>query len=431
MKKVLVVTYYWPPSGGSGVQRWLKFAKYLPQYGWEPIIFTPENPDFVIRDESLLKDVSHNLEIIRFPIWEPYKIFRKITGRNEKFSQGMIFEDGKRGLLSRLAVWIRGNLIVPDPRKYWARPASRFILDIIQSNDISHIVTTGPPHSMHLIGLRVKRKAPGVTWIADFRDPWSNWDMLSKFKVSTLVRRRHRRLEKKVLEHSDLTLCVSQNHKEYLLQQSAGSNINVITNGFDEDDFSERSGSTGPGFRIMHVGLLNDLRDPESLWEALRILSKDHEGFSKKTDILLAGMISESIASMIGDDQVLAAITDVRGYLPHSELVKEYDRASVLLLVMNRSDNAAMLIPAKIFEYLALGKRILAIGPEDGEVARILNETGAGKVHDPRDVNGIVETLSSWYDDHQAGGLQDHPADIKKYTRRHLTGGLAKLMDEI
>src|SRR5690349_6423 len=186
-KKVLIIAYYWPPSGGSGVQRWLKFVKYLPYYGWKPYVFTPANPSFELQDDSLLKDVPAEAEIIRFPIWEPYGLFNSLAGKKEKSTGSFISKDNP-SLIQKLSVWIRGNFIIPDPRRFWVRPSVRFLTDYLSKNQIDTIITTGPPHSLHLIGLKLKKKNPSLKWIADFRDPWSEWGLLDSLRVGSIAR---------------------------------------------------------------------------------------------------------------------------------------------------------------------------------------------------------------------------------------------------
>ncbi|NBP67544.1 MAG: glycosyl transferase, partial [Cytophagia bacterium] len=196
-KRVMVITYYWPPSGGSGVQRWLKFVKYLPQYGWQPYVFTPENPAFDLKDESLLKDIPSEAEVLHFPIWEPYGLFNKLSGGGVKVNANSAPQADS--WFKKISIWIRGNFFIPDPRVFWVRPSVNFLDDFLREKRIRHIITTGPPHSVHLIGLGLKKRNPSLKWTADFRDPWSEWGFLDTLKLSKLARKRHQQLEKKVL----------------------------------------------------------------------------------------------------------------------------------------------------------------------------------------------------------------------------------------
>jgi len=207
MKQVLIITYYWPPTGGGGVQRWLKFAKYLPEFGWKPVIYTPENPDFEIKDDSLLKDVDSVTVVLKQPIWEPFGLYRKLLGKTATQKQGVIEPSGS-SLLSRFSLWVRANLMIPDPRKFWIKPSINYLVKYLKKNPVDIIITTGPPHSMHMIGLGIKKKLD-IPWIADFRDPWSDWDVLDLLKISNTARRKHKTLEHQVFKHADKVLTVS------------------------------------------------------------------------------------------------------------------------------------------------------------------------------------------------------------------------------
>ncbi|HKI88004.1 MAG TPA: hypothetical protein VKA38_03185, partial [Draconibacterium sp.] len=179
MKRVLIITYYWPPSGGGGVQRWLKFVKYLPSNGWKPVVAVPENPEYPVIDLSLQEDVPKEAEIIKLPIWEPYGIFKKITGRKkeERVNTGLLFDEKKQTSIEKISLAIRGNFLIPDPRIFWVKPSIKRLKKLIPELNVEAIITTGPPHSVHLIGYRLN-KIFGIPWIADLRDPWSNLDML-------------------------------------------------------------------------------------------------------------------------------------------------------------------------------------------------------------------------------------------------------------
>ena len=230
--QVLIVAYYWPPSAGSGVQRWLKFVKYLPEYGITPIVLTPENPDAEWTDSSLETEIPLDIEVLKLPVWEPYRFWRRIksafTGSSKLASNSPSSESG-------LAKWIRGNFFLPDPRIFWVKPASIFLEDLIRTRQIKIVITTGPPHSMHLIGLRVKKNCPDIKWVADFRDPWSTWGALKKFKPSSTAMGIHRRLERSVFDNADEILTISP---FYVRQLSAlsGRSVHLLTNGFDEED---------------------------------------------------------------------------------------------------------------------------------------------------------------------------------------------------
>ncbi|MBE9481851.1 MAG: glycosyl transferase family 1, partial [Bacteroidetes bacterium] len=175
MKKVLIITYYWPPSGGAGVQRWLKFVKYLREFGWEPIVYTPENPEAPDIDNSLEKDIPDNLTVIKRKIWEPYTAYKKFIGqeKEQKINAGFLSENKKPKLSENISVWIRGNFFIPDARKFWIKPSVKFLTNYLKNNPVDAMISSGPPHSMHMIALGLKQRL-GIPWLADFRDPWTN-----------------------------------------------------------------------------------------------------------------------------------------------------------------------------------------------------------------------------------------------------------------
>lgn len=424
MKKVLIITYYWPPSGGGGVQRWLKFAKYLPEFGWEPIIFTPENPDFDIQDQSLLKDVSPELEVIKLPIWEPYSLFAKVN-KGEKLKQGLINGGEKRSFFNALALFIRGNFFIPDPRRFWVKPSVKFLSRIIDDNKIDVVVTTGPPHSMHLIGLGLKKKL-GVKWLADFRDPWSKWDMLEQFKMLPIANAMHKRLERKVLANADEVLTVSQSwSKEF--EQLYPRKYTVITNGFDTEDFdTDVSKSSANQFVISHFGLINEFRNPIHFWKAIKKVIADKPQVNFK--INLFGTIASEISAWLEKDEILKDVVELKSPVSHDQVLKEYQKSDVLLLLLNNTDNAQGHIPGKLFEYMASNKYVLALGPVQGDSASIINETGIGEVLNWRDEEGIERVLSSVI---KSNGSNRNNKAIEKYTRKSLTENLAQLLNKI
>jgi glycosyltransferase involved in cell wall biosynthesis len=232
-KKVLIITYYWPPSGGSGVQRWLKFVKYLVRAGWEPFVFTPENPSFTIEDKSLQSDVPESVEVIRFPIWEPYQLFFRVSSLfgKKRLQQTDFISTGKKSFFQSISSWVRGNLFIPDARMFWVKPSVNYLTNFIQRSNIDKVITTGPPHSVHLIGLRLKRKNPSLHWIADFRDPWSEWDLLDTLSLTLLARKRHQSLERQVLKNADRVITIAPYHVDRL-QELSGRKVDLITNGF-------------------------------------------------------------------------------------------------------------------------------------------------------------------------------------------------------
>ncbi|MFY0650656.1 MAG: glycosyltransferase family 4 protein [Cyclobacteriaceae bacterium] len=430
MKKVLIITYYWPPSGGGGVQRWLKFAKYLPQFGWEPIIFTPENPDFSLKDDTLQKDVSPELEVIRFPIWEPFGVYKKLFKSSGKtVKQGIVIEKSKLSLGDRISIWVRANLFIPDPRRFWVKSSSNFLKSIVEDNQIDLVITTGPPHSMHLIGRRLKNST-GVKWIADFRDPWSDWDVLDKLDITSWARAIHRRMEKNVMTQCDVLLTVSNRLADQLIKKKYGRSMKVVNNGVDEDDFKFDSAIEANGkFKIVHMGLLNEIRNPEVLWEVLSELCEEDQEFNDQLEIVLAGMVSGSILDQLRDDQFLGKALNYLDYLPHQEVFLYYQSASIQLLLLNQSENAKWILPGKMYEYMFSGKPILTLGEPESDVNDMLMECEAGKVIGFDEKEQIRSFVKKAFVDHQQGIVFKRSANVLQYSRRNLTEKLSQIMN--
>ena len=240
MKKVLIITYYWPPSGGAGVQRWLKFVKYMRQFGWEPVVYTAENPEIPVVDTSLEKEIPEGITVLKIPIWEPYSIYKKFIGRKkeDKINASFLSETKKAGLTEKISVWIRGNFFIPDARRFWIKPSIKFLETYLSENKIDYVISSGPPHSMHLIALGLKRKFPLLKWLADFRDPWTNIDFYEKLMLTPMADKKHHRLELSVIKSADCVLSIgssmSEEFKE-MYKASGGINFSkfkVITNGF-------------------------------------------------------------------------------------------------------------------------------------------------------------------------------------------------------
>ncbi len=380
MKKILIITYYWPPAGGGGVQRWLKFAKYLPDYGWKPIIVAPENADYPSIDRSLEKDISEEIEVIKVPIWEPYKLFKLITGKKkeEKVNTGFLFDGKNKSWIENLSLWLRGNLMIPDPRVFWVNPVYKVLKKKIKEIQPDCVITTGPPHSVHLIGLKLQKRFQ-LRWIADFRDPWSTIDYLDIFKLTTFARNRQRSLEKKVLTHADLVLSVSENWKKELLELGA-KNVEVVTNGYDEDDFKDYKKEDTGKFVFTYTGLITSLRNPSFLWSLLEKMCRQDQEFDSKFELRIVGSIDQQVLNEIKSLPMLGKRTKYLGYLPHDEVIKQYGEASMLLLLLNQSANAKGHVPGKLFEYVASRTPVLAIGDTGGDVARIMEECGAGEI---------------------------------------------------
>jgi len=419
MKRVLIITYYWPPSAGSGVQRWLKLSKYLPDYDWQPVIYTPENPDFDLKDETLLKDISPDCEIVKRRILEPYHLAKMITGK-KKLNTGIVTKKEKQSRLSRMMNWVRGNWFIPDPRVIWVKPSIRFLKKYLKENPVDAIITTGPPHSMHLIGLGLK-KATGIPWIVDIRDPFSKLDFLDTFNVSDRSRKKYQKMERVILSTCDKVTATSYSMPE-MLEDFDINKFKTITNGYDQEDFgisqlSTEEGQSETAITIYHAGLLNALRNPRYLWNAIATT----DNIKIKTHLVgtIDPSVTEIIKSTLGDKQDLV----LEGYKTHNEVLEDYIRADVLLLLVNESYNSKVNIPGKLFEYLAVGKTIIGIGKPTDDAIQLINDLGFATFDYDHQITS---------DELRDAFIQKPEAlDIKKYSRRSTAGELAVLLDEI
>ena len=381
MKKVLIISYYWPPSGGAGVQRWLKFVKYLPQYGWKPIVIVPENPEYPVLDATLAEDIPEEAEIIKLPIWEPYGVFKKLTGRKkeEKVNNGLLFDEREQSFTEKMSLWIRGNFLIPDPRLFWVTPSVKRLKKLIPTINPDMMITTGTPHSVHLIGRRLKHNFPALPWLADLRDPWSTLDMLDQFYSSRWAKSRQQSLENSALRTADVVTTVSPTWTDEL-QQTISTHVHCITNGFDRDDFNaEKTSKVQNGdFIISHVGIINSYRNPEPLWSALEELSDEIPEFAEKLKLQIIGITDAGLGKTLDKFPLIKERTTVKGYIPHKQVVEQYQKSACLLLLLNNTRNSKGHIPGKFFEYVASGKPILAISPEDSDVAAIIRENNFG-----------------------------------------------------
>jgi glycosyltransferase involved in cell wall biosynthesis len=427
-RKVLIVTYYWPPSGGSGVQRWLKFAKYLDRAGWNVTVLTPENTSFTIQDPSLSADVPAGVEVLKLPIWEPYSLFftfSKWMGR-AKPSQSDMITTGKKSFFQKVSSWIRGNLFIPDARRFWVKPASTFLEDIIRSNSITTVITTGPPHSIHLVGLRLKKRNPQLRWIADFRDPWSEWDLLDTLSLTSFARARHRTLERRVLRTADEVITIAPFHVARF-EALSGRNVHLITNGFDEEDFSAVQRRRTTKFTVRHTGIVDELRDPRPLMAAIRSAFREDPSMAQHVVIEFIGNVNSAFTRDIASDPVLGPVTRFTGSIPHQQLLTLYGETDLQLLILAHTSIAPGNLPGKFFEYLASGSPILAVGPVDGDAADILRQTGAGAIFSRNDVESITDffiaTYLAWKQNEQLT-----KRDISAYTRSQLTQKLINVL---
>lgn len=422
--KVLIITYYWPPAGGPGVQRWLKFVKYLPVFGIEPIVYIPENPTYPLIDEGLLSEVNPNVTILKQKITEPYawaSAFSKSS--TKKISSGIIPNKKKQSFLQRIMLWVRGNLFIPDARVLWVKPSVNYLSKYIKENGIDTIITTGPPHSLHLIGMRLK-ELHSIKWFADFRDPWTTIGYHKELKLSASAEKKHKDLERKVLTGADSILVTSPTTKAEF-QLLTDKPIDVITNGYDTEIVAKQP--LDEKFTLAHIGSFLSERNPQMLWNALVELLAEIPDFHTYFELKLIGAVSAEVLQSI-DTAGLSGYVNSLGYVPHSVAVAEQRKSQVLLLIEIDSEDTKCIIPGKLFEYMVSERPILAIGPEGADFASIIKTTNTGVFSLYSDKELIKKTILSYFNQYKEGNLKSHAIGLQQFSRKNLTSQLASIL---
>lgn len=423
MKRVLIISYYWPPNGGAGVYRWLKMSKYLPEFGWQPVVYTPENPEVVADDPGLLKDVGVQVEVVKQPITEPFSLYKRFTGRaqSERVQTAFLSEKRAGGWKEDLALWVRSNFFIPDARVWWVKPSIRFLKDYVKEHPVDAIISTGPPHSMHLIAQGLKR-ATGLPWIADFRDPWTGIDFYGQLSLTNWADRKQHRLEREVLTHADRVVTVSWSWANDL-EALGAKNVEVITNGFDRADVPEENIAVDDRFSLVHIGSMSATRDLPGLWKALAGIGEVDPTFRERFVLRFVGPVDHSVvesATAAG----LSGHIERLGRVSHAVAMHEMQRARVLLLPINDTPNSAGILPGKLYEYMSVGRPILAVGPSTGDVARVLGST---HLLAPREPDPTMRAaIRSLFDRVQPTVGQD----IQRYDRRELARTMVELLNE-
>jgi glycosyltransferase involved in cell wall biosynthesis len=430
VRRVLIISYYWPPSGGAGVQRWLKFVKYLRNFGWEPVLFIPENPEYPEIDHSLEKDIPENLEIIRQPIWEPYDYYKKLIGRKkeERINAAFLSEKKKNSFIEQVSVWIRGNLFIPDARRFWIKPSVKTLSAYLKDHPVSAVISTGPPHSTHLIALPLSKRF-SIPWIADLRDPWTNIDFYKDLRLTAGADKKHRLLERSVLEQANRVVVISRLMAEDC-RKIHGREYDVVTNGYDPGDLTATDVPLDRKFSIAHIGTLVSTRNPLPFWEALKSITEERQDFAADLEVSLVGKTDYTVTETIKEFGLESYIRKT-DYLPHNEVVIRQRQAQVLLLIINNTPNAGMILTGKFFEYLAAGRPILCLGPEEGDAAAILRETQAGLLSGFGDREGMKKNILTFYEKFREGNLKANNTGIERYSREALTERIASILDEI
>jgi glycosyltransferase involved in cell wall biosynthesis len=432
MKKVLIISYYFPPCGGIGVLRCLKIAKYLRTFGWEPVIYTAEDAHYPSYDYGNFKDIPEGVTILRQPIFEPYTFYKKFTKQapNANANNALVATEGKRNWKHRLAVWIRSNFFIPDARAFWIKPSVKFLLNYLKNNKIDAIFSDGPPHTNTMIAALLKEQT-GMVWLADFQDPWTQVDYYQRLSLTKWADSKHRRLEQKALQLADKTTIVSEVWKKDL-ESIGAKNVSVLLWGYDEDDFVDLKPVYDKKLTLTHAGLLGDDRNPKVLFEAVAELAREiGSEFTENFEIQFIGQVDSSVKA----SYELAGIANLVRLIPQierKEALQLVANSQILLLLLNQAANALGRIPGKFFEYLAVQRPVLCLGLEGSDVDKILQEVGAGQTFAYTNKEKIKQALYMHYQNFtKSGNLVHQNRDIKSYTNKNLTEKVAGWLDEL
>jgi glycosyltransferase involved in cell wall biosynthesis len=424
MRNILIITYYWPPSGGAGVQRWLKFSKYLPEFGCKPIILTVDEnqASYAQLDHSLIQEISPDLRIYKTRTFEPYSLYRKLSNKKE-IPYGGFSNQKKVTAFEKLSRWIRGNLFIPDPRKGWNKYALKKALELIESEKIEVVITSGPPHSTHLIGEKIK-ELTGIRWIADFRDPWTDIYYYKELYHSGMAIWYDKILEKKVLSKADKIITVSEEVGKLLLKKipSESEKIIVIPNGYDEADFKNARPLENEFFTIAYTGTISMSYRIESFVEAIYLLPNEVKA---KIKIRFVGNVPDEILQLFKSKN-LGNMVEVLGYIPHDQAISQMVSASMLMMAIPDSPDNKGIVTGKFFEYLAAKRPILAIGPQGGDVDILIQKCQAGKLFCYDDKEKMIQYILDIYEKIQKGTFLSETKGAEMFTRRNLTAELIK-----
>ncbi len=425
-KKVLIITYYWPPAGGIAVVRWVKFAKYLRENGWEPVIYTVSNGSYPLMDSSMERDVPENLVVLKRPIWEPHRLYQFFSRNKNTGGLADIKPTHRASVVEKISNWLRSNFFIPDARAFWIRPSIKYLTAYLKENPVSAIVSTGPPHSTHLIALAVKKKN-GLPWLADFRDPWTTMDYYSELLLTPWADKKHHRLELEVLKTADAVTVVGSGMKTEF-EGKRKRNVSIVTNGCDEADFAHTKAELDKEFSIVHVGTFFARINPVNLWQALAELRNENHPMFSTLKIKLMGRVDPIIIESIQNSGLYEFLI-LTPFQPHDVAVQQICKAQVLLLCI--FEKTKFVLTGKLFEYLATERPILMVGSPDGDAAKIIAETQAGHCFSFADRVGVKQHLMDLYQKVERGDSILATNDAKKYSHRQLANQVARLLDGI
>jgi len=428
LKRVLIISYYWPPAGGISIIRPVKLAKYLRNTGWEPVICTAKDPHYPFEDDKAVLDVPKDVEIIKVPIVEPYEIYKKLTGQKQKSALADVIQNTpKRSFFHKLSVWIRGNFFIPDARCLWINPVVKELSVYLKKHPVDAIITTGPPHSVNRIGYLLKKKL-NLPWLADFQDPWTQVDYYQHFKISSRAHKRHRKMEKQVFDHADLITIVSDSWK-IDLQSIGAKNVEVVPLGFDPEDFNVNT-KLDEQFTLTHLGLLGQDRNPSTLIKVIKSICDENEDFASKFKLQLVGKVNEGLQKEIADLNLSEQVIYM-GQVSRDEALQIMQSSQLLLLLLNKAANVSGRIPGKVFEYLGAHRPILSLGPKGTDIETMLRESSAGAHVEYESETLLRSYILATFDKYKTVGLDKMERSLEMYSHGVIASKFTHLLEQI
>ena len=427
MKKVLIITYYWPPSGGAGVQRWVKFVKYLSAMNVEPIVLTvhPESATYPQKDSSLASDIPDTAKVYYAKSFELYSLYKKISS-NKEVPYGGFANTKKLDFKEKVIRFLRGNLIIPDPRRGWNKYALAKAKELINAHLIDIVITTSPPHSTQLIGQKLKKQL-GIRWIADLRDPWTDIYYFKQMYPTFIATKIHKNLEKSVLQKADRIITVSEELKKLFAGKAENikDKIKVIPNGYDTADFKGLKKDVHPDlFYLTYAGTLSKEYNINGFIQALKELPEDIRPSIK---VRFIGQMPSEIWEKF-EAAGTGNMVEMKGYVPHASAIEYMMSSDMLLLIIPDVKNNEGILTGKLFEYLGSGKQILFIGPKNGDAAKVIRKTNSGIICSYDEHQQMAEEIIKLHRLKTSGTHASASQDVSMYSRENLTKELYKLL---
>lgn len=427
---LLYISYYWPPSGGPGVQRGLKFCKYLPQFNVQPGVLTVDEKQasYALLDPTFEKEIPEGLEVCRTATSEPFEYYKKLSGKKEIPYSGFANQKTKDSFVDKVFKFVRGNLFIPDARVGWNKHALKKAEELIAAGKYNAILTTSPPHSTQLIGLKLKQKY-NLPWIADLRDPWTNIHYYDQLLHTPIAKRLDEKYERQVLEQADAIIVTSEDTKRLFLNKPASihaDKIHVIPNGYDEDDFTFQSNPPQDTFLITYTGTITENYNIDVFLKVIANLLSTHSEINYK--LRFVGKVSDGVKQRI-EKAGLLGITEYIAYVPHQEAIKYLMESTMLLIAIAEVDAVYANVPGKLFEYLAANKPIVALGPVHSAMDQIIDECGAGRLFHYTAYDLMLDHMTQMSKAWKINPNLDLPyINHARFSRRALTEELANVV---